>query len=360
MWAKSDEYRPGVANRAIIAALVQREKVHSMSDSQNRASQQMSAEIPIELAGSRLDQALASLFPDYSRARLQRWIKDGHVTVDGKKLRPRDVVHGGEQVDLIVELVEETNWVPQPLPLNIVYEDEAVIVINKPAGLVVHPGAGNQHSTLSNALLYHAPELESVPRAGIVHRIDKDTTGLLVVARTLVAQKSLVDQLQARAFDRHYQALAMGVMTAGGTVDAPIGRHPINRTRQAVVTIEGSSKGKEAITHYRVAERFRAHTLLDVKLETGRTHQIRVHMAHINYPLVGDPVYGGRLRIPPGATPELDKALHSFKRQALHAASLGFEHPLTGEEVRWEAPLPEDMQQLLTACRNDQLAAEQK
>jgi 23S rRNA pseudouridine1911/1915/1917 synthase len=322
------------------------------------ASQQMSAEIPIELAGARLDQALASLFPDYSRARLQRWVKDGHVTVDGKKLRPRDTVHGGEQVVLTVELVEETNWVPQPLPLNIVYEDEAVIVINKPAGLVVHPGAGNQHSTLSNALLHHAPELESVPRAGIVHRIDKDTTGLLVVARTLVAQKSLVDQLQDRAFDRHYQALVMGVMTAGGTVDAPIGRHPINRTRQAVVTIEGSSSGKEAITHYRVAERFRAHTLVNVTLETGRTHQIRVHMAHINYPLVGDPVYGGRLRIPPAATPELDKALRGFKRQALHAASLGFVHPLSGEHVSWQAELPDDMVQLLDACRQDKLNSE--
>lgn len=315
-------------------------------------SQQLSAEIPAELAGSRLDQALASLFPDYSRARLQRWIKDGHVTVDGKKLRPRDIVHGGEQISLTVELVEETNWVAQPLPLNIVFEDESLIVINKPAGLVVHPGAGNQHSTLSNALLHHAPELESVPRAGIVHRIDKDTTGLLVVARTLVAQKLLVEQLQARAFKRHYQTLVMGVMTAGGTVDAPIGRHPINRTRQAVVD-EHVTSGKEAITHYRVAERYRVHTLVNVRLETGRTHQIRVHMAHINYPLVGDPAYGGRLRIPPAATPELDSALRGFKRQALHAASLGFVHPLSGEEVSWEAELPDDMQQLITACRDD-------
>jgi len=323
-----------------------------MADSQNMASQQMNAEIPEHLAGSRLDQALASLFPDYSRARLQRWIKDGHVTVDGKKRRPRDTVHGGEQISLTVALEEETNWVAQPLPLNIVFEDESIIVINKPAGLVVHPGAGNQHSTLSNALLHHAPELESVPRAGIVHRIDKETSGLLVVARTLVAQKSLGEQLQARAFDRHYQALVMGVMTAGGTVDAPIGRHPVNRTRQAVVD-EHATSGKEAITHYRVAERFRAHTLVNVKLETGRTHQIRVHMAHIQYPLVGDPVYGGRLRIPSGATPELEKALRKFKRQALHAASLGFVHPLSGEEVSWEVPLPDDMQQLLAACRDD-------
>ena len=322
-----------------------------MTDSQQHTLQ-LSAEIPPELAGSRLDQALASLFPDYSRARLQRWIKDGQVLVDGKKRRPKDAVYGGETVALIVELSEETNWVAEPLPLNIVFEDEAVIVINKPAGLVVHPGAGNPQGTLSNALLHHAPELESVPRAGIVHRIDKETSGLLVVARSLVAQKSLVEQLQARAFDRHYQAVVMGVMTAGGTVDAPIGRHPVNRTRQAVVS-EDSPSGKQAITHYRVAERFRAHTLLDVKLETGRTHQIRVHMAYIHYPLVGDPVYGGRLKIPANATPELEDALRGFKRQALHAASLGFTHPLSGEHVSWQAELPEDMQQLISACRND-------
>ena len=332
----------GTESRYYSGLRTQRES-YSMAD-----AQQLSEQIPDSLAGSRLDQALASVFPDYSRARLQRWIKDGHVTVDGKQLRAKDVVHGGEQVLLNVVLSEETHWAPQPLPLNIVYEDEAVLVINKPAGLVVHPGAGNQHSTLSNALLHHAPELESVPRAGIVHRIDKDTSGLLVVARTLVAQKSLVEQLQARAFDRHYLALVVGVMTAGGTVDAPIGRHPINRLRQAVVP-----DGKEAITHYRVAERFRAHTLINVKLETGRTHQIRVHMAHIHYPLVGDPAYGGRLRIPAGTTPELEQALRSFKRQALHAASLGFVHPLSGEAVHWEAPLPEDMQQLLNACRQD-------
>ncbi len=314
--------------------------------------QQLQAEIPAALAGTRLDQALAQLFPGFSRARLQRWIREGHVSVDGQRLRPRDVVHGGEQVALSVVLEEETRWTPQPLPLEIVYEDEALIVINKPAGLVVHPGAGNPQDTLSNALLHHAPELEKVPRAGIVHRIDKDTTGLLVVARSLVAQKSLVEQLQARAFERHYQALVMGVMTAGGTVDAPIGRHPVNRTRQAVVD-ESASSGKEAITHYRVAERFRAHTRVDVKLETGRTHQIRVHMAHIHYPLVGDPVYGGRLRIPPGATPALEQALRSFKRQALHAASLGFVHPLSGKTVSWEVPLPDDMQRLLEACRDD-------
>lgn len=312
----------------------------------------LSGTIPDQMAGMRLDQALAGMFPDYSRARLQRWIKDDHVTVDGAKLRAKDVIHGGEQVALTVELQEETTWRAQPIPLNIVYEDESLLVINKPSGLVVHPGAGNMDGTLCNALLHHAPELENVPRAGIVHRIDKDTTGLLVVARTLVAQKSLSEQVEARAFDRHYQAICMGVMTAGSTIDAPIGRHPVHRMRQAVMDID-SDKGKEAITHYRVAERFRAHTLVNVQLETGRTHQIRVHMAHINYPLVGDPVYGGRLRIPPGITPEFDAILRKFKRQALHAASLGFEHPLTGEHVSWKAELPVDMQRLLDACRED-------
>ena len=319
-----------------------------MSDTQH-----LTGEIPDNLAGSRLDQALASMFPDYSRARLQRWVKDGHVTVDGAKLRSKDVVHGGEQIELTVEMQQETTWRPQEIPLNIIYEDEALLIINKPAGLVVHPGAGNMDGTLSNALLHYAPELESVPRAGIVHRIDKDTTGLLVVARNLVAQKSLTEQLQAREFERHYQAVCMGVMTAGGTIDAPLGRHPVNRLRQAVVGIEGSSNGREAITHYRVAERFRAHTLVNVQLETGRTHQIRVHMAHIKYPLVGDPVYGGRLRIPPKITPEFDAILRKFKRQALHAASLGFKHPFSGEQVSWQAELPDDMVELLDACRQD-------
>lgn len=304
--------------------------------------------IPGHLTGKRLDQALAQLFPDYSRARLQRWVKGGQVTVNECQLRPRDIVYAGDRVVLTVVQTEETTWRAQAIPLDIVYEDSALLVINKPAGLVVHPGAGNMDGTLSNALLHYAPELESVPRAGIVHRIDKDTSGLLVVARTLKAQKSLVDQLQARAFEREYQAVVFGVMTAGGTVDAPIGRHPKNRLRQAVVP-----GGKEAITHYRVLERFRVHTHVQVKLETGRTHQIRVHMAHINYPLVGDPAYGGRLRIPAGATPELDAVLRSFKRQALHAARLGISHPDSGEPMAWEAPLPEDMQALLAACRHD-------
>ncbi len=328
-------------------------------------SEQLSQVIPDELSGKRLDQALAAMFPDYSRARLQRWIKDGHVSVDGSQMRPKDQVHGGEQVELSIVLEEETSWRPQKLPLDIVFEDESVIIINKPSGVVVHPGAGNMDGTLSNALLHHAPELELVPRAGIVHRIDKDTSGLLMIARTIVAQKSLVEQLQARTVEREYRALTQGVMTAGGTVDAPIGRHPVNRTRQTVVenrvlnNEDGEFDGgearnaKEAITHYRVLEKFRAHTYIKVKLETGRTHQIRVHMAYVNYPLVGDSVYGGRLRIPPKVTPELEAALRGFKRQALHAARLGFVHPQSGEFVEWEAPLPDDMAKLIEVCRQD-------
>ena len=319
------------------------EKTNSMTE-----PEVFSQTIPTELAGQRLDQALTAMFPDYSRARLQRWIKDGCVTVDGVHMKPRDQVHGGQRVQLSVVLEEETRWRPQALPLDIVYEDASVIVINKPAGLVVHPGAGNVDGTLSNALLHHAPELELVPRAGVVHRIDKDTSGLLVIARTLKAQKSLVEQLQARAFEREYEALTQGVMTAGGTVDAPIGRHPVHRLRQAVVP-----NGKEAITHYRVLEKFRAHTYIKVKLETGRTHQIRVHMAYIHYPLVGDPLYGGRLRIPAGATSELEEVIRAFKRQALHAARLGFVHPESGKVVEWQVPLPDDMAQLIGACRRD-------
>ena len=311
-------------------------------------SQQLTETVPDTLAGRRLDQALAALFPDYSRARLTRWLKEGRVLVDGEQRRPRDSVDGGEVVMLRVEQDIETTWRAQDIPLDIVYEDEAVLVINKPAGLVVHPGAGNMDGTLSNALLHHDASLEQVPRAGIVHRLDKDTSGLLVVARSLAAQKSLVEQQQARAFEREYLALVVGLMTAGSTIDAPIGRHPSHRLRQAVIP-----GGREAITHYRVEERFRAHTLLRVKLETGRTHQIRVHMAYLKYPLVGDPVYGGRLRIPAGVTPPLDAALRGFRRQALHAERLGFEHPLSGEFMSWQAPPPADMAALLDACRED-------
>lgn len=310
--------------------------------------QVIQCEIPYEAAGRRFDQVLAELVPDYSRARLQQWIKDGHVLVDGKPYRAKDKVGGGEQVVLQVVLAPAQDWQPEAIPLDIVYEDDALLIINKPAGLVVHPASGNWEGTLLNALLHYAPELQNIPRAGIVHRLDKETTGLLVVARTLSAQNHLVEQLQARSFLREYEAVAIGVMTAGGMVDAPIGRHHADRKRQAV-----THNGKESVTHYRVVERFRAHTHIRLQLETGRTHQIRVHMAHIRYPLVGDPVYGGRLRIPAGCIPALAEALRGFRRQALHAARLGLEHPVTGEFMEWQAPLPQDMQQLLAVLRED-------
>lgn len=310
--------------------------------------QQFAAVVPREAAGLRLDQVLAEMFPDFSRTRLQQWVRSGQVTVDGRLPRVRDKVWGGERIALTAKVEVETPWRGEALPLDIVYEDEAIIILNKPPGLVVHPGAGNREGTLVNALLHYAPELANVPRAGVVHRLDKDTSGLLVVARSLSAQKRLVEQLQARTVTREYSAIVMGVMTAGGSVEAPIGRHPVERTRMAVLT-----NGREAITHYRVLERFRHHTYIKVKLETGRTHQIRVHMAHLHHPLVGDPTYGGRLRLSGASSPALQEALRRFKRQALHAGALGLMHPESGEAMHWEAPLPEDMQQLLEALRDD-------
>ncbi len=306
------------------------------------------------MAGMRLDQALAELFSDYSRARLQQWIRDGQVTVDAQQLRAKDKVLGGERVDVMATLEDEVSSQPQRIPLEVLYEDEALLVINKPAGLVVHPAAGNPDGTMLNALLHHAPELVSVPRAGIVHRLDKETSGLLVVARTLKAQTHLVQQLQERAFEREYEAVAVGVMLSGGSVDAAIGRHPVDRKRMAV-----TQRGRPAVTHYRVAERFRAHTHVRVQLETGRTHQIRVHMAHIRYPLLGDPVYGGRLRIPPQSSEQFTEALRNFRRQALHAVRLGLTHPESGEAMQWQAPLPADMEYLLHVLREDNTAHEQ-
>ncbi|MFZ5594372.1 MAG: 23S rRNA pseudouridine(1911/1915/1917) synthase RluD [Pseudomonadota bacterium] len=316
-------------------------------------TERLSSLIPLAMAGMRLDQALAELFSGYSRARLQQWIRNGQVMVDARQWRPKDKVSGGERVEIVAALEEEVTSQPQPIPLTVVYEDEALLVINKSAGLVVHPAAGNPEGTMLNALLHHAPELIHVPRAGIVHRLDKDTSGLLVVARTLKAQAHLVEQLQERAFEREYEAVAVGVMTAGGRVDAPIGRHPVDRKRMAV-----TASGKEAVTHYRVAERFRAHTHVKVRLETGRTHQIRVHMAHIHYPLLGDPVYGGRLRIPRDSGAGLADTLRHFKRQALHAARLGLVHPESGERMGWQVPLPDDMAALLGILREDRMSHE--
>ncbi|MBO3276751.1 23S rRNA pseudouridine(1911/1915/1917) synthase RluD [Pseudomonas schmalbachii] len=309
---------------------------------------QLAAEVPFELGGQRLDQIAAQLFSDHSRSRLAGWIKDGYLTVDGAVLRPRDIVHAGSRLELEVELEVQGEWVAQDIDLEIVYEDEQILVIDKPAGLVVHPAAGHQDGTLLNALLHHVPGLASVPRAGIVHRLDKDTTGLMVVAKTLEAHTNLVAQLQARSVSRIYEAIVVGVIVSGGKIDAPMGRHGVMRQKMAVIPT-----GKQAISHYRVLERFRSHTHTRVKLETGRTHQIRVHMAHIGYPLVGDPVYGGRFRIPPGANPTLVEALRDYPRQALHARFLELDHPATGVRMKWESPLPDDFTWLLSLLRQD-------
>ena len=304
--------------------------------------------VPDEWAGERVDQALAKLFPDYSRSRLQSWLKDGQILVNGQVKRAKDKVLGGEKVEVHVILSSENSWEAEDIPLNIIYEDEQLLVINKPAGMVVHPAAGNYSGTMLNALLHYAPELEAIPRAGIVHRLDKETSGLLVVARTLQAQKLLVEQLQARSFLREYDAIVNGYVTAGNTIKQPIGRHPVNRKRMAV-----NSNGKPAITHYRVNERFRLHTKLTVKLETGRTHQIRVHMAYVNHPLLGDPVYGGRFKIPPASDEAFVNALKNFKRQALHARHLGLVHPTSNEFIEWDVEVPQDMLDLENILRLD-------
>jgi 23S rRNA pseudouridine1911/1915/1917 synthase len=305
-------------------------------------------QIPFELAGERFDQVAAQLFPDYSRARLQSWIKSGELTLDGQTQKPKLKVMGGEWLEVRARLERSDRWEAQDIALDIVFEDEDILVINKPAGLVVHPAAGHADGTLLNALLHHVPALDTVPRAGIVHRLDKDTTGLMVVAKNLISHTSLVEQLQAREVGREYEAVTFGVMTGGGRVDEPIGRHPHQRKKMAVV-----ATGKEAATNYEVVERFREHTHVRLKLETGRTHQIRVHMAHIKYPLIGDPLYSGRPRLPRGATNELVTFLQGFRRQALHARRLRLVHPSTYDEMEWQADLPEDMQQLLQLLRED-------
>lgn len=312
--------------------------------SENRITAEFT--IPPELSDRRLDQAAAELMPAHSRSRLQGWIKDGVLTLNGKKCKPRDKVMLGDRIDLDAEPEVKVTWEAEAIELDVVYEDEHLLVINKPAGLVVHPAAGHADGTLVNALLNYAPEVENLPRAGIVHRLDKDTSGIMVVARSLIAHTSLVDQLQERTMGREYEAVVVGTMTGGATVDAPIGRHPTDRKKMAVVPT-----GKPAVTHYRLMERFAAHTHVRCKLESGRTHQIRVHMAYVRHPLVGDPAYGGRLRLPKGTTDELREELARFQRQALHARQLTLEHPETGEILTWETPLPEDMVQLIAALR---------
>ena len=314
----------------------------------------LEATIPLSCAGQRFDQALAQLFPDFSRSRLAEWVKSGDALLNGLRVRPRDPVKGGDLVSVAAVAGIETRALPENIPLQVLHADHDVLVVNKPAGLVVHPGAGNPNGTLANALLYYDPKLVEVPRAGIVHRLDKDTSGLMVVARNLRAHAALVEQLSKREMHRQYLAVAFGRMVAGGTVHAPLGRHPSDRIRMAVLK-EG--QGRDAITHYRVRERFRAHSLIECRLETGRTHQIRVHMAYVRHPLVGDPLYGGGLKLPRGATPELAATLQDFRRQALHAETLAFVHPASGETMSWSAPAPADFHALLDALRRDDAQA---
>lgn len=310
---------------------------------------ELSALVPPSLDGHRLDQVAAQLFSDYSRSRLQTWIKKGELRVDGEQRRTRDKVDEGMRLSIGVELEPEVSWAAQEIPLDIVYEDDSILVLNKPAGLVVHPGAGNPDGTLVNALLNHSSDMVNLPRGGIVHRLDKETSGIMVVAKTLPAHTHLVNQLQERTVKREYCAVCIGTMTGGGTINEPIGRHPKQRKMMAVRALGG----KPAITHYRLVTRFGHHTRIVVNLETGRTHQIRVHMAHRKYPLIGDPVYGGRPRIPKGASEELITTLRSFSRQALHAQALGLIHPDSGEAMRFECPLAEDIAGLIDVLERE-------
>lgn len=299
--------------------------------------------------GQRLDQAVAELFDEFSRSRIKEWLLDGKISVDGQVItKPRFKVMGGEEIIVAAEIEDEERWEAQDIPLNVVYEDDDLLVINKPRGFVVHPGAGTPDGTVLNALLFHYPQIAEVPRAGIVHRLDKDTTGLMVVAKNVPTQTRLVRALQKRRITREYEAIAIGKMTAGGMVEKPIGRHSTKRTLMAV-----NELGKPAITHYRVAEHFREHTRIRLRLETGRTHQIRVHMSYLQHPLLGDIAYGGRARIPRGASEELTEMIRGFDRQALHAVMLKFDHPSTGEEMQFHAPVPDDMVEMAEALRVD-------
>lgn len=306
--------------------------------------------VPIELAGRRLDQALAELFPDYSRSRIKEWIIAGRVQVDGETAKPRFKLQGGERIELVAALEVQGDAEPQQMHINVVFEDSAVLVINKPAGLVVHPGAGHPTGTLQNGLLHYLPPLRALPRAGIVHRIDKDTSGLLIVAKTVGAHQHLVRQLERRTIQREYQAVCSGRLTAGGTIREPIARHPVDRVRMAV-----RPKGKPAVTHYRVIQRFCGFTHVRISLETGRTHQIRVHFAHAGFALLGDPVYGKRLSLPKGSSEEVAMLLRAFKRQALHAGRVAFVQPESGEAIEQRVELPDDMKELIAVLKADAL-----
>lgn len=300
--------------------------------------------VSADQSGQRLDQLLARSWPDFSRSRLAAWIRDGDVRLNGCKVKPRQAVQAGDEVSLLIELQARSDTPePEPIALEVLYQDPALIIVNKPPGLVVHPGSGNPDGTLVNALLHHDPGLAVLPRAGLVHRLDKDTSGCLVIARTLSAHHRLVAAMKRREISRHYLALVWGDLIAGGQIDAPIGRHPVDRRRQVV-----RPDGRPARTHYRIGRRLNGATLLDVSLETGRTHQIRVHLAHIRHPIVGDPVYG-RSGAPAGLTAVQRAAWQGFDRQALHAARLQLEHPDSGKPIEASAPLPKDMAALIAS-----------
>ena len=302
--------------------------------------------IPERMSGNRLDASLSEMLPDHSRSKISAWIKSGDALINQKFFKPKDKSYGNEIVYLTFNQKQTNDWIAEKIPLNVVYEDEDIIVINKQSGLVTHPGAGNWTGTLANALLYYDSDLSKLDRAGIVHRLDKNTSGLMVIARNEKSQKYLVEQLQSHLVDREYSAIVYGHMIAGGTVDEPIGRDPRDRVKQAVLT-----SGKEARTHYRAIDRFKSHTHVKAILETGRTHQIRVHLSYVGHSLIGDPMYGGRIRFPKKASEELKDALLNFKRQALHSKKLTLIHPISGESMSWKIPLPDDMAELLEVLK---------
>ncbi|SFV79919.1 Ribosomal large subunit pseudouridine synthase D [hydrothermal vent metagenome] len=302
--------------------------------------------IPDRLIGQRIDASIAKMLPDYSRSKITAWVRSGAALINDKTFKPKEKVLGGEIVALTIKQEKTNDWQAEDIPLDIVFEDDDIIVVNKPVGLVTHPGAGNWTGTLANALLHFDPNLANLDRVGIVHRLDKNTSGLMVVARSELAQKNLVEQLQTHSVSREYSAIVYGHMISGGTVDEPIGRDPKDRIKQAVV-----EDGKDAVTHYRVIDRFAHHTHVKAILETGRTHQIRVHMSYIDHPLIADPMYGGKIRFPKKADEQLKDVLKGFKRQALHAKKLTLTHPISGEEMSWKAPLPQDLQDLLKALQ---------
>jgi len=302
--------------------------------------------IPERMTGNRIDSSLSEMLPDYSRSKITAWIKSGDALIKQKSFKPKDKVIGNEVIYLTINSKQSNNWIAEKIPLNVFYEDEDIIIINKQFGLVTHPGAGNWNGTLANALLYYDPSLSTLDRVGIVHRLDKNTSGLMVIARNEKSQKYLVEQLQNHSVSREYSALVYGHMIAGGTIDEPIGRDPKDRVKQAVLM-----SGKDAVTHYRAIERFKSHTHVKAILETGRTHQIRVHLSHVGHSLIGDPIYGGRVRFPKKASEELKHALLNFKRQALHSKKLTLNHPISGELMSWKAPLPDDMQELLKVLK---------